>query len=62
MPTGIGRRVKSLRTMLVLAHAADWISLIFFVPVVAFLVWLGVAQLRERRAARDPGSGADREP
>ena len=48
--------------MLVLAHAADWISLIFFVPVIAFLVWLGVAQLRARWAAREPDSGGDREP
>jgi len=48
--------------MLVLAHAADWISLIFFVPVIAFLVWLGVAQFRERRAAREPDPAADRDP
>jgi len=43
----------------VLAHAADWVeSLILGGPVLAFGVWLALAQLRERRAPRRPsGSG-----
>lgn len=36
--------------MLVIAHAGHWITTIaYFVPVVAFIVWLIVTQLRERR-------------
>jgi len=33
-----------------IAHAGHWItSVAYFLPVVAFLVWLGVTQIRERR-------------
>jgi hypothetical protein len=33
-----------------LAHAGHWLtSIAYFVPVVAFLAWLVVTQLRERR-------------
>ena len=46
--------------MSVTAHAADFVSLIFFVPVVAFLVWLAVDQLRARRDARRGGRDAGR--
>ncbi len=69
---GIRKRVKRLRTgipapapggsyargMIVTAHAADFVSLVFFVPVVAFLVWLGIDQVRTRRGARREGRGA----
>ena len=44
--------------MIVTAHAADFVSLIFFVPVIAFLVWLAVDQLRARRGARLDGGDA----
>ena len=33
-----------------IAHAGHWITTIaYFVPVLAFLVWLAITQLRERR-------------
>jgi hypothetical protein len=33
-----------------IAHAAHWLtSIAYFLPVIAFLVWLGIAQYRERR-------------
>jgi hypothetical protein len=36
--------------MLLLAHAGHWITTIaYFMPVVAFLVWLAITQWRERR-------------
>jgi hypothetical protein len=32
------------------AHAGHWLtSIAYFVPVIAFLVWLGITQLKERR-------------
>jgi uncharacterized membrane protein YtjA (UPF0391 family) len=41
--------------MLLLAHAGHWITTIaYFLPVVAFLVWLVFTQWRERRGK---GSG-----
>jgi hypothetical protein len=47
--------------MVVIAHVAHWSSLIFFAPVIGFIAWLVVAQLRERRGRRagasDPRSG-----
>ena len=50
--------------MLPVAHAADWIeSIVLGLPVIGFLVWLGIAQLRDRRrakadsAAPSPGEG-----
>jgi hypothetical protein len=39
-----------------LAHAADFVSLIFLVPALAFIVWLVVAQVRHRRAGRSGGA------
>jgi hypothetical protein len=36
--------------VIVLAHLADFYSLIFLVPALAFIVWLVVAQVRQRRA------------
>jgi len=41
----------------VLAHAADWISLVFLVPALGFLVWLAVAQVRQRREDRRADGG-----
>lgn len=41
--------------MLVIAHAADWVSLAFFVPVIGFVVWLALNQLRERRGESEEG-------
>ena len=48
--------------MAVLAHVGhDLVSLAFFVPVVAFIVWLAVDQLRARRGGRGEATkpGAD---
>ncbi len=37
-----------------IAHAADWISTgLLLAPVLAFLGWLAVTQLRERRRSRN---------
>jgi hypothetical protein len=37
------------------AHAGHWLTgIAYFVPVIAFLIWLGVTQIRERRR----GSGS----
>jgi hypothetical protein len=33
-----------------LAHAGHWLtSIAYFVPVIAFLVWLAVTQIKDRR-------------
>ena len=43
--------------MFVIAHAGHWIiGIANFVPVVAFLAWLGITQLKERRSERKKGS------
>jgi hypothetical protein len=32
------------------AHAGHWLTgIAYFVPVIAFLVWLGVTQIKDRR-------------
>ncbi len=36
--------------MLLIAHAGHWTSVLFFIPVVAFMGWLAITQYRERRA------------
>jgi len=37
-----------------IAHAGHWITTVaYFLPVVAFLVWLAVTQIRERRSNGD---------
>lgn len=37
-----------------LAHAGHWlISLSYFAPVVSFLVWLAIVQIRDRRRGDD---------
>jgi uncharacterized membrane protein YtjA (UPF0391 family) len=34
-----------------IAHAGHWISAVaYFLPVVVFVVWLGITQIRERRS------------
>lgn len=39
-----------MSTMLLIAHSGHWLtSVAYFLPVVAFLAWLGVTQIRERR-------------
>jgi len=45
--------------MLLLAHAGHWlVSLSYFAPVIGFLIWLVVVQIRDRRRKDD----GDREP
>jgi hypothetical protein len=40
--------------MVLIAHAGHWlVSLAYFVPVLGFLGWLVVTQIRERRSGRD---------
>ena len=37
-----------------IAHAGHYlVTIAYFLPVVAFLVWLAVTQIRERRRGRD---------
>ena len=36
-----------------IAHAGHWlVGLSYFVPVIGFLVWLAVVQIKERRGGR----------
>jgi hypothetical protein len=43
----------NIKTMPPIAHAAHTLTTIaYFLPVVAFLVWLLVTQVRERRRSR----------
>jgi hypothetical protein len=40
--------------MLYFAHAGHWITgIAYFIPVIAFMVWLAVVQIRERRGGSD---------
>ena len=42
--------------MTLLAHAGHTlVTIAYFLPVIAFLVWLAIVQLRQRRAGRDRG-------
>lgn len=42
------------------AHAGHWlVQLSYFLPVVAFLVWLAVVQLKARREDASEGEGKD---
>jgi hypothetical protein len=42
--------------MLPLAHAGHWISDVLYVaPLVGLLIWLGITNLKERRAAAAEG-------
>lgn len=47
--------------MPLLAHAGHWlVNVAYFLPVVAFLVWLGWTELRNRRERRQQRhDGAD---
>lgn len=37
--------------MILVAHAGHWlVSLAYFIPVIAFILWLAVTQVRERRS------------
>ena len=49
--------------MLFLGHVSHyWTSIMLFVPVVGFMVWLAVTQFRDRRAAaREAKAPADHE-
>ena len=43
--------------MLPIAHAGHWlVSVSYFVPILGFLIWLAVVQIKERR-----GGGSSRE-
>ena len=46
--------------MLVIAHAGHWLTTIaYFIPVVAFLGWLIVTQVRDRRRTTPTQSGEE---
>lgn len=46
--------------VLVVAHAGHWlVNAAYFVPVVGFLVWLGITEVRNRREKRAEGSGVE---
>ena len=45
-----------------IAHAADYIeSIVFGLPVIGFLVWLAIVQVRDRRRAKTEGAPPDGE-
>jgi hypothetical protein len=38
---------------MLIAHAGHWLTTIaYFLPVIAFVVWLAVTQVRDRRRSR----------
>ena len=38
---------------MLIAHVSHWlVSVAYFVPVVGFLLWLGITQLRARRTGK----------
>jgi hypothetical protein len=40
--------------MMLIAHAGHWlVSAAYFVPVLGFLIWLGITQMRDRREKKD---------
>jgi hypothetical protein len=40
--------------MVVIAHAGHWlVTIAYFLPVVAFILWLVVTQVRDRRRGRE---------
>ena len=42
-----------------IAHAGHWLTgIAYFLPVICFLVWLGITQYRERRGRGKPGPGS----
>jgi preprotein translocase subunit YajC len=39
--------------MLLIAHAGHWlVTIAYFIPVIGFMVWLAVTQLKEKRKQR----------
>ena len=39
---------------MLIAHTSHWlVNLLYLAPMVAFLAWLGVTTLKERRAEKD---------
>ncbi len=43
-----------------LAHAGHWLtSVAYFLPVIAFLAWLAVVTIRDRRKQRREGGGSE---
>jgi hypothetical protein len=49
-----GRRLGYSGTMFVIAHAGHWISsLLILLPTVAFIVWLVLITVRDRRRERE---------
>jgi hypothetical protein len=39
---------------LVIAHAGHWlVNVAYFLPVIGFLLWLAIVQIRERRRGKD---------
>ena len=46
--------------MFLLAHAGHWLlGLAYFVPVIGFLIWLGLVRIRDRRSGDDEQAGGD---
>jgi len=40
--------------MTLIAHAGHWItSIAYFIPVIGFLAWLGITQIKQRREDRE---------
>jgi hypothetical protein len=43
----------------VLAHLGhELVTFAFYVPTIAFILWLGITQFRQRRGARGDGAGS----
>jgi hypothetical protein len=52
----------SVRTSMTMyfAHPGHWlVDIAYFLPVVAFLVWLIVTQVRDRRRGRSEGNASN---
>lgn len=48
--------------MFFFAHVGHWlVGILQFIPVLAFIGWLVVTQIRERRAADEEDGGTERE-
>jgi hypothetical protein len=46
-----------------IAHAGHWlVNIAYFLPVVAFLAWLVITQIKERRRGRNGGQADRRYP
>lgn len=40
---------------MLIAHAGHWlVSVSYFIPILGFLVWLAIVQIKERRRRREP--------